>query len=80
MSKASPSNSRPWFSVSSPNSLAEVHWLHVGQGGRKKISKERREVFMKGTVQDVRGDFQVSIKEQPSPLTACLCMYFGMLV
>ena len=63
MSKAHPSNSYPWFSVSSPNGLAEVHWLHVSQGGRKKVSKERRDIFMKGTVQDVRGDFQVSINK-----------------
>ena len=64
MNKTRPSNScyLPWFSVSSPNGLADVHWLHIGQGGRKKISKERREIFMKGTIQDVRADFQVSIK------------------
>jgi hypothetical protein len=56
------SRSRPWFNVSSPNGLAEVHWLHVSQGGRRRVSKDRRDVFVKGTVQDVRGDFQVSIK------------------
>ena len=63
MSKSlSQSRSHPWFNISSPNGLAEVHWLHIGQGGRRKVSKDRREVFMKGTVQDVRDDFQVSIK------------------
>ena len=63
MSKShSQSRSRPWFNISSPNGLAEVHWLHVSQGGRRRVSKDRRDVFVKGTVQDVRGDFQVSIK------------------
>ena len=61
MKKAHSSTSHPWFNVSSPNGLSEVHWLHVARGGRRKVSKERREVFTKGTVQDVRGDFQVSI-------------------
>ncbi len=63
MSKAhTQSRSRPWFNVSSPNGLAEVHWLHISQGGRRRVSKDRRDVFVKGTVQDVRDDFQVSIK------------------
>ena len=78
MNKTRPSNSqRPWFSVSSPNGLAEVHWLHVGQGGRKKVSKERREIFMKGSVQDVRGDFQVSIKVIYTSFFLILCVCGG---
>ena len=72
VSKASSSTFHPWFNVSSPNGLSEVHWLHVAQGGRRKVSKERREVFIKGTVQDVRDDFQVSI--------ICSSACSGMLV
>ena len=49
-----------WMSVSSPNSLADVHWLHVGsQNGASRIDKEKRNVFVKGRIQDVRKQFQV---------------------
>ena len=48
------------MNVSSPNSLADVHWCHVTRGGRR-VSKEQRDVFVKGTIQDVRDDFQVSM-------------------
>ena len=44
--------------VSSPNSLADVHWLHVSKGTRK-LDKTQRNVFVNGSVQDIRDDFQV---------------------
>ena len=49
-----------WLSVSSPNGLADVHWLHVGsQNGSPRIEKDKRDVFVKGRIQDVRKQFQV---------------------
>ena len=49
-----------WQSVSCPNGLADVHWLHVGSRyGSSRIDKEKREVFVKGRIQDVRKHFQV---------------------
>ena len=50
-----------WLSVSCPNGLADVHWLHVGsRNGTGHIDKEKRDVFIKGRLQDVRKQFQVS--------------------
>lgn len=50
-----------WLSVSSPNGLADVHWLHVGSHtGSPRIEKDKRDVFVKGRIQDVRKQFQVS--------------------
>ena len=51
-----------WESVSCPNGLADVHWLHVGSHkGSPRIDKEKRDVFVKGRIQDVRKQFQVII-------------------
>ncbi|XP_061402848.1 DNA polymerase subunit gamma-1, mitochondrial [Musca vetustissima] len=44
-----------WLSQSSLNSLAEVHRLYCGG---EAINKEERNVFVEGTLQDVREDFQ----------------------
>lgn len=44
-----------WLSQSSLNSLSEVHRLYCG-GSR--ISKEERNIFVEGTLKDVREDFQ----------------------
>ena len=44
-----------WLSQSSLNSLSEVHHLYCGGS---KISKEERNVFVEGTLHDVRKDFQ----------------------
>ena len=57
---ASGQGSEGWLSVSSPNGLADVHWLHVGShNGTSRIDKEKRNVFVKGHIQDVRKQFQV---------------------
>ena len=49
-----------WMGVSCPNSLVEVHWLHMGsKRGGEGISKEKRELFVKGKIQDIRKHFQV---------------------
>ena len=57
---ASGQGSEGWLSVSSPNGLADVHWLHVGShNGTSRIDKEKRNVFVKGRIQDVRKQFQV---------------------
>ena len=46
--------------MSSPNGLADVHWLHVGlHNGSSRIDKDMRKVFVKGRIQDVRKQFQV---------------------
>ena len=53
-------NNRSWMGVSSPNSLLDVHWLYVGvEEGRERLSKEKRDVFVKGRIQDIRKQFQV---------------------
>ena len=51
---------RDWMGMSSPSSLVDVHWLYVsGRQGGRVLSKAKRDVFVKGTVADVREDFQV---------------------
>lgn len=42
--------------VSSINNLADVHALYVGG---EPLEKEAREIFVKGTMADIRSDFQV---------------------
>ncbi|TMW45401.1 hypothetical protein DOY81_009523 [Sarcophaga bullata] len=44
-----------WLSQSSLNSLSEVHRLYCGG---PKVSKEERNIFVEGTLYDVREDFQ----------------------
>uniref|UniRef100_UPI00398F448B DNA polymerase subunit gamma-1 n=1 Tax=Pristiophorus japonicus TaxID=55135 RepID=UPI00398F448B len=44
-----------WVNISSINNLADVHALYVGG---KPLEKEAREVFIKGTMKDVRENFQ----------------------
>ena len=49
-----------WMCVSSPGSLVDVHWLYVGaKEGRPRLSKEKRNIFVKGKIQDIRRVFQV---------------------
>ncbi|KAM7351848.1 DNA polymerase gamma, catalytic subunit tam [Cochliomyia hominivorax] len=47
-----------WLSQSSLNSLSEVHRLYCGG---PEISKEERNIFVEGTLEDVRKDFQALI-------------------
>ncbi|KAL2300776.1 hypothetical protein Nmel_013665 [Mimus melanotis] len=44
-----------WVHVSSINNLADVHALYVGG---EPLEKEAREIFVKGTMADIRNDFQ----------------------
>ncbi|XP_009428074.3 DNA polymerase subunit gamma-1 isoform X2 [Pan troglodytes] len=44
-----------WLDISSVNSLAEVHRLYVGG---PPLEKEPRELFVKGTMKDIRENFQ----------------------
>ncbi|NWI03412.1 DPOG1 polymerase, partial [Tichodroma muraria] len=44
-----------WVHVSSINNLADVHALYVGG---EPLEKEAREVFLKGTMADIRSSFQ----------------------
>uniref|UniRef100_A0A8C0V9M1 DNA polymerase subunit gamma-1 n=1 Tax=Cyanistes caeruleus TaxID=156563 RepID=A0A8C0V9M1_CYACU len=44
-----------WVHVSSINNLADVHALYVGG---EPLEKEARELFLKGTMADVRSNFQ----------------------
>ena len=46
-----------WKEVSTLNSLTAVYELHCGG---KPLEKATREVFVEGTMEDVRNDFQVS--------------------
>lgn len=45
-----------WVHVSSINNLADVHALYVGG---EPLEKEAREIFVKGTMADIRSNFQV---------------------
>ncbi|NXK59535.1 DPOG1 polymerase, partial [Sylvietta virens] len=44
-----------WVHVSSINNLADVHALYVGG---EPLEKEAREIFVKGTMADIRSNFQ----------------------
>lgn len=45
-----------WVHVSSINNLVDVHALYVGG---EPLEKEARELFVKGTMADIRNHFQV---------------------
>jgi len=47
-----------WMEVSSPNNLADVHHLYA-KNSKIKLNKDVREVFVQGSLKDVREDFQV---------------------
>lgn len=47
-----------WVHVSSINNLADVHALYVGG---EPLEKEARELFVKGTMADIRSHFQVRV-------------------
>ncbi|XP_045778777.1 DNA polymerase subunit gamma-1, mitochondrial [Maniola jurtina] len=47
-----------WMEISSLNSLTDVHKLYCGAA----IDKESRDVFVEGSLEDVRGDFQRLMK------------------
>lgn len=50
-----------WVHVSSINNLADVHALYVGG---EPLEKEARELFVKGTMADIRSHFQVRAPSQ----------------
>lgn len=52
--------------VSSINNLADVHALYVGG---EPLEKEARDIFVKGTMADIRSNFQVQ-EAKPPPLQA----------
>lgn len=45
-----------WVNISSINNLADVHALYVGGD---PLEKEARNIFVKGTMSDIRNNFQV---------------------
>ena len=47
-----------WMEVSSPNNLADVHSLY-SKNSRIKLNKDLRDVFVQGSLKDVRESFQV---------------------
>lgn len=53
---ASQISSWDWLDISSVNNLADVHSLYVGG---PPLEKEPREMFVKGTMKDIRENFQV---------------------
>uniref|UniRef100_A0A4W4H837 DNA polymerase subunit gamma-1 n=1 Tax=Electrophorus electricus TaxID=8005 RepID=A0A4W4H837_ELEEL len=50
-----PIGSWAWVDVSSINNLADVHALYVGGD---PLKKETREIFVKGSISDIRSNFQ----------------------
>ena len=50
--------SRPskWMNISSPNSLADVYQLYCGGS---MIDKSARDIFVTGSITDIRDNFQV---------------------
>lgn len=55
------------MNISSINNLADVHALYVGG---PPLQKEARETFVKGTMMDVRNNFQVEVHEDHATLSA----------
>ncbi|XP_032663546.1 DNA polymerase subunit gamma-1, mitochondrial isoform X2 [Odontomachus brunneus] len=55
MSNKENSEKNDWQSMTSLNSLAEVHKLYCGY----EISKQLREIFVEGTLQDVKDNFNM---------------------
>lgn len=53
---ASQISSWDWLDISSVNNLADVHSLYVGG---PPLEKEPRELFVKGSMKDIRENFQV---------------------
>ncbi|KAE8618200.1 hypothetical protein XENTR_v10009308 [Xenopus tropicalis] len=51
----SPISSWDWVNISSINNLADVHALYVGG---PPLEKEARELFVKGSISDIRTEFQ----------------------
>lgn len=47
--------------VTSENSLAEVHQLHCA-ASLTEVKKEIRDIFVKGDLNDVKANFQVSLE------------------
>ena len=55
-----------WMTVSSPNALDNVYKLYCGND----IDKSARDVFVKGSISDIRNQFQVmTIYETTDPMT-----------
>ena len=48
-----------WTEHGSLNNLHDVHKFYCPYS--KRLEKEKRNIFVKGTMQDVRKDFQVSL-------------------
>ena len=51
--------SEEWKKVSSMNNLNDVYQLHCGG---EPLEKAKRDVFVEGTMKDVREQFQVSLQ------------------
>lgn len=51
-----------WVNISSINNLADVHALYVGG---PPLQKEARETFVKGSLSDVRSNFQARAQAVP---------------
>lgn len=50
-----PGKKTSWLSVSSPNALDEVYKLYFN----KEVDKSLKKIFIKGSMDDVRQNFQV---------------------
>lgn len=57
-SKKDVSPDESWMDVSCPNGLQEIHSFHVKKG-KEILDKKLRDVFVNGSIQDIRDDFQV---------------------
>ena len=58
----SPLQNFDWAEESTLNNLSDVHQLHCGG---PPLRKEARDVFVKGSMQDIRNDFQVHTIVRP---------------
>lgn len=59
-----------WVDISSANNLADVHSLYVGG---PPLEKEARELFIKGSMRDIRENFQVRCQQGGAGLWAAAC-------
>ena len=50
-----------WREIGSPNSLKSIHEFYCKE--KQSISKDARNIFIKGKLSDVKREFQVNLKQ-----------------
>lgn len=77
LSKAANAEKENWQSITSLNSLKEVHKLYCGY----EISKEARDLFVEGTIEDIKNNFNMLMSYCASDVVAThniLCNLFPL--